>query len=168
MTWAIMILDLPFTTPMLSETSKRKKMRFWSIGLFFYPSIAFFTKPRFWFGSTFCFQDLQKPILRCVSSPCVRKKGFPFEARHFVWNLLTCRKLQNDFGNDPTNVMLFLLPLLWKHSCYLCFLKKPPDVLERNLCRFRFTWVCLKVVIYMDFLPKWASISDQWGQWQWW
>ena len=124
MTWAIMILDLPFTTPMLSETSKRKKMRFWSIGLFFYPSIAFFTKPRFWFGSTFCFQDLQKTILRCVSSPCVRKNGFPFEARHFVWNLLTCRKLQNDFGNDPTNVMLFLLPLLSKHSSYLCFLKE--------------------------------------------
>ena len=125
MTWAIMILDLPFTTPMLSETSKRKKMRFWSIGLFFYPSIAFFfTKPRFWFGSTFCFQDLQKTILRRVSSPCVRKNGFPFEARHFVWNLLTSGKLQNDFGNDPTNVMLFLLPLLSKHSSYLCFLKE--------------------------------------------
>ena len=134
MTWAIMILDLPFTTPMLSETSKRKKMRFWSIGLFFYPSIAFFTKPRFWFGSTFCFQDLQKTILRCVSSPCVRKNGFPFEARHFVWNLLTCRKLQNDFGNDPTNVMLCLLPLLWKHSCYFCFFKGNHRMCWKEIC----------------------------------
>ena len=30
-------------------------------------------------------------------------------------------EIQNDFGNDPTNVMLFLLP---KHLCYLFFLKE--------------------------------------------
>ena len=124
MTWAIMILDLPFTTPMLSETSKMKKTRFWSIGLFFYPSIAFFYKTQILIRINIFFQDLQKTILRCVSSPCVRKNNFPFEARHFVWNLLTCRKLQNYFGNDPTNVMLFLLLLLWKHSCDLCILKE--------------------------------------------
>ena len=30
-------------------------------------------------------------------------------------------EIQNDFGNDPTNVMPFLLP---KHLCYLFFLKE--------------------------------------------
>ena len=124
-------------------------MRSWSIGLFFYPSIVFFTKPRFWFGSTFCFQDRQKTILRCVSSPCVRKNNFPFEARHFVWNLLTCGKLQNDFGNDPTNVMLFLLLLLWKHSCYfflrnhrMCWKEICTDSDSRGcVWKWRFAWI---------------------------
>ena len=110
--------------PCYQRPVKGKRWGFDPLDCFSTPALLFFTKPRFWFGSTFCFQDLQKTILRCVSSPCVRKNGFPFEARHFVWNLLTCRKLQNDFGNDPTNVMLFLLPLLWKHSCYLCFFKE--------------------------------------------
>ena len=144
---------LPFTTPTLSETSKIKKMRFWSIGLFFYPSISqhcFFYQTQILIRINILFPGPPKDcFFRCVSSPCVRKSNFPFEARYFVWNLLTCRKLQNDFGNGPTNVMLFLLPLLWKHLCYL--FKKTPDVLERNLCRFRFTWVCLKVVTWISY-----------------
>ena len=93
-----------------------------SIGLFFFnPSIAFFTKPRVWFGSTFCFQDLQKTVLRCVSSPCVRKNNLSVWGEAFCLKFTHLPEIQNDFGNDPTNVMPFLLP---KHLCYLFFLKE--------------------------------------------
>ena len=73
----------------------------------------------------------------------------------FVWNLLTCRKLQNDFGNDPTNVMLFLLPLLWKHSCYLCFFKETTGCVGKKSVQLQ-----IHVGVFesgdMDFLPQWA------------
>ena len=153
MIWAIMNLDLPFTTPMLSETSKMKKMRFWSIGLFLTPALLFH-QAQILIRINICFQDLQKTLFFCrVSSPCVRKNGFPFEARHFVWNLLTFGKLQNDFGNDPTNVMLFLLPLLWKHLCYL-FKKNTGCVGKKSV------QIQMHVGVFesgdMDFLPQWA------------
>ena len=156
MTWAIMILDLPFTTPMLSETSKMKKIRFWSIGLFFYPSIAFFTKPRFWFGSTFFSWTSKRlfcVVFRALASGRTTsrlRRGILFEIYSLAGN---CK------------LILAMILLMWCSSCCHCFgntrvtyvfQKKPPDVLERNLYSFRFTWVCLKVVICMDFLPKWA------------
>ena len=33
----------------------------------------------------------------------------------------------------------------------MLLIKKTPDVLERNLYRFRFTWVCLKVVTWISY-----------------
>ena len=112
MTWAIMILDLPFTTPMLSETSKRKKMRFWSIGLFFYPSIAFFTKPRFWFGSTFfsrTFKRLFCVVFRALASGRTTshlRRGILFEICSLAGN---CK------------MILAMVQLMWCSSCCHCF-----------------------------------------------
>lgn len=168
MTWAIMILDLPFTTPMLSETSKREKMRLWSIGLFFYPSIAFLPNPDSDSDQHFVSRTSKRlfcVVFRALASGRTTsrlRRGILFEIYSLAGN---CK------------MILAMIQLMWCSSCCHCFgntrvtyvfQKKPPDVLERNLYRFRFTWVCLKVVICMDFLPKWASISDQWGQWQWW
>ena len=159
MTWTIMILDLPFTTPMLSETSKRKKMRFWSIGLFFCPSIAFLPNPDSDSDQHFVSRTSKRlfwVVFRALASGRTTsrlRRGILFEFYSLAGN---CK------------MILAMILLMWCSSCCHCFgntrvthvfFKKPPDVLERNLYRFRFTWVCLKVVICMDFLPKWASIS---------
>ena len=55
-------------------------------------------------------------------------------------------------------MILAMVQLMWCSSCCHCFgntcvtyLKKIPDVLERNLYRFRFTWVCLKVVTWISY-----------------
>ena len=106
------ILDLPFTTPMLSETSKREKMRLWSIGLFFYPSIAFLPNPDS--DSDQHFVSRTSKRLFCVVFQALAsgrtasrlRRGILFEIYSLAGN---CK------------MILAMILLMWCSSCCHCF-----------------------------------------------
>ena len=150
MTWTIMISDLPFTTPMLSETSKIKKHEVLINWIVFLPQHCFLPNPdsdsdQHFFSRTakrlFCV------VFRALASGRTTsrlRRGILFEIYSLAGN---CK------------MILAMILLMWCSPCCHCFgntrvtyvKKKQTDVLERNLYSFRFTWVCLKVVICMDF-----------------
>ena len=156
MTWAIMILDLPFTTPMLSETSKMKKMRFWSIGLFFYPSIVFF------------FYQTQILIRINILFPGPPKDCFAVVFRALASGRTTSRlrrgilfEICSLSGN--CKMILAMIQLMWCSSCCHCFgntciltyLKKNTGCVGKKSVQIQ-----MHVGVFesgdMDFLPQWA------------
>ena len=103
---------LPFTTPMLSETSKRKKMRFWSIGLFFYPSIAFLPHPDSDSDQHFVSRTSKRLfciVFRALASGRTTsrlRRGILFEIYSLAGN---CK------------MILAMIQLMWCSSCCHCF-----------------------------------------------
>ena len=147
MTWAIMILDLPFTTPMLSETSKRKNMRFWSIGLFFYPSIAFFYQTQILIRINILFPGPPKDYFALCFEPLRQEEQFP------VWGEAFCLK----FTHLPEIAKWF-----WQWS---------------NWCDALLVAIALKTLVLLMFFKRnhrmcWKEIctaSDSRGcVWKWW
>ena len=119
-----------------------------SIGLFFLtPALLFLPNPESDSDQHFVSRTSKRLFCVVFRALAWGRTTFPFEARHFVWNLLTCRKFK---------MILAMIQLMWcpsccQNTCVTYFFKRSHRMCWKEICtasdsrgcvwKWWFTWI---------------------------